>query len=101
MAIDVCVSAPLVAVIVTLNMPGLLLVHERFAVATGGTIALVGVIAKHDRPVGKISERDIVPVNPLTLLRVIVETEEFRGLAVGPDAVIVKSIMLKRSGVER
>src|SRR6266705_6447084 len=93
-AVIVWVSVPFVAVIITWNRPGLVLVQERLAVACGGTDRLVGLRVLHERPVGTVSEGDMVPANPLSLVRVIVELEEVRGLAVGFEDEIVTSIML-------
>ena len=100
-AVIVWVSVPFVAVIITWNRPGLVLVQERLAVASGGTDTLVGLRVLHERPVGTVSERDMVPANPLSPVRVIVEIEEVPGLAVGLEAEIVKSIMLNVIVFER
>ena len=92
MAVVVCVSVPIFAVIVTWKMPGLGLLQESAAVCGVVPKFIVdGVIVLHVSPDGTLSVRDMVPANPLSVVRVIVEIEETPGLAVGREAVIVKS----------
>ncbi len=90
-AVVVWVSVPFAAVIITWNTPGLVLVQERLAVASGGTDTLVGLIALHERPVGRVSARDTVAASPFRLLSDTVELAEEPTLAVAGEAAIVKS----------
>jgi hypothetical protein len=95
-AIVVCVNVPFVAVIVTWNVPGTLLLQESVAVCDVVPNVIVdGLIALHVRPDCTASLKDMVLANPLLLVRVIVKMEETPGLAItGEEVVIVKSITL-------
>jgi len=60
-AVAVWTSEPLVPVIVTLHVPGLVEVQEAFAVPD--PVTLLGVITSQVRPVGTVSVRAIAPRN--------------------------------------
>ena len=71
-------------------------------VAVPELVMLLGVIAPQIRPDGTVSVRVIVPVNPLTLVRVIVEAAGMpTSTGAGELAAIVKSVTWKVVVVER
>jgi hypothetical protein len=84
---------PLVPVIVTVNDPAVLEVQPRVAVPE--LVRLAGVMAPHVSPVGTVSVRVTVPVNPFTAVMVIVEVAVAATFADGDVAVIVKSVTVK------
>ncbi len=97
-AVAVWVRAPLVPVIVTVNVPAAVELHDSVAVAgDGGRITLAGLIAVQVRPEGSgVSDRATVPVKPLTAVTVMVETaDEPAFTAAGEVAVMVKSTKVK------
>lgn len=66
--------------------------HDRDAVAVGGTVTLFGVIAPQVNPAGTVSVRLTVPLKTPTVLTVMVEVAEApTTTAPGEVAVIVKS----------
>jgi hypothetical protein len=65
-------------------------------VAVPELVTLVGDIAPHVSPVGTVSVRLTVPVNPLMAATVIVDVEEAPVVtAAGDVAVMVKSVIVK------
>ena len=72
-------------------MPALLASHATVAVPE--PVTLLGVIVPQIRPDGIVSVRLIVPVNPLTAVRVIVEAAGMpTNTGDGEPAAIVKSV---------
>ena len=66
--------------------------HDRDAVAVGGTVTLFGVIAPQVNPAGTVSVRLTVPLKTPTAVTVIVEVADVpTTTALGEVAVIVKS----------
>ncbi len=94
-AVVVWLKEPLVPVTVTVNVPAVVELQDRVAVAgDGGRVTLAGLIAVHVRPVGSgVSDSATVPAKPFTAVTVIVEmAEEPVGTEAGDVAVMVKSV---------
>src|SRR5438132_14346083 len=70
--------------------------HETVAVAVGGTVTLLGVIAPHERLVGTVSVRVTVPEKVPIAATVMVEVADVPAVTpAGEVAVILKSLWLK------
>lgn len=85
-------------VIVTVNVPAVLALHDNATVAgEGGRTTLAGLMFPHVSPLGKgVSDKATEPSNPTTDVSVIVEElEDPARTAAGVDAVIVKSTKVK------
>lgn len=81
---------PLVPVIVTVNVPAAAALQE--SVAVPELVTLVGEIAPQVKPVGTVSVRLTVPVNPFTAVTVIVDEAAVLTVVEGEVAAIVKSV---------
>ena len=81
---------PLVPVIVTVNVPAAAALLE--SVAVPELVTLVGEIAPQVKPVGTVSVRLTVPVNPFTAVTVIVDEAAVLTVVEGEVAAIVKSV---------
>ena len=91
-------SVPLVPVIVTANVPAVVELQD--SVAVPEFVTLPGVIAPHVRPLGTVSVRVTVPVNPFTADTVIVDVSVAPVAPVGEVAAIVKSRTVNVAVVE-
>jgi hypothetical protein len=91
-------SVPLVAVIVTVNVFAVLALQV--SVAVPELVTLVGVIALHVSPVGTVSVRLTIPVNPLSAVTVMVEVKETPGEPAAEVADSVKSVMVNVTEME-
>lgn len=90
-AVVECDRVPLVPVIVSVNVPNVVELHETVAVPE--LVTLLGVIAPQVRPAGTVSVSVTVPVKPLIAATVIVEVAEVpTGTAAGEVADTVKSV---------
>jgi len=89
-------SVPLVPVMVTVYVAATVELHETVAVAVGGTVTLLGVIAPHERLVGTVSVRVTVPEKVPIAATVMVEVADVPAVTpAGEVAVILKSLWLK------
>ena len=89
-AVVTWVSEPPVPVIVTAKLPGFAELQEREAVPE--PLTLPGVIAPHVRPLGTVSVRVTVPVNPFVAETVMVDMADCpTATPAGEVALIVKS----------
>jgi hypothetical protein len=75
-AVAVWTRVPLVPVIVRMNVPAVVELHDTVAVAGNGGITLNGVIAPQVRPAGTVSVRATVPAKPFRAPTVIVEVAD-------------------------
>ena len=93
-AVVECTSVPLVPVTVSEYVPAV--VDWQDTVAVPEPVTLVGEIAPQVRPLGTVSVRLTVPVNPLIAVTVIVEVADvLMTTAAGDVATIVKSVTVK------
>ncbi len=84
------VREPLIPVIVTAKLPGFAELQEREAVPE--PLTLLGLIAPHVRPLGTVSVRVTVPVNPFAAVTVMVDRVDCPTVTpAGEVALIVKS----------
>ena len=87
--------APLVPVIDKVYVAAIVELHETVAVAVGGTVTLLGVIAPQERFAGTVSVRVTVPEKVPIAVTVIVEVAETPALtAAGDVAAMLKSLWL-------
>ena len=87
---------PLVPVIVRVYVAAIVELHETVAVAVGGTVTLLGVMAPQVRFAGTVSVRLTVPLKTPTAVTVMVEVADVPTVtAAGEVALTVKSLLLK------
>src|SRR5438105_11052997 len=85
-------SVPLVPVMVTVYVAATVELHETVAVAVGGTVTLLGVIAPHERLVGTVSVRVTVPEKVPIAATVMVEVADVPAMtAAGEVAAMLRS----------
>ena len=89
---------PSVPDIVTVKEFGVVLLQLKVAIPD--PVILLGEMAPHVRPLGTVSERATVPVNPFTAVTVIVDVADWPTFtAAGDVALTVKSTSLNRANV--
>ena len=88
-------SVPLVPVMVTVYVAATVELHETVAVAVGGTVTLLGVMAPHVRFAGTVSVRVTVPEKVPIAATVMVEVADVPAMtAAGEVAAMLKSLWL-------